>query len=283
MSKPNRFLGAVRRVRWLLWGSLLCTLVATAHAEYTLAVATGMHFLVAGAVPGALDLYVVASLRQAREVLPAVLLSVAANVVSHLVAAQVLPMHWGIISAVGAVAPVLLWRVHFLWKSAPAPLPDESAKESTAPEGAPGVLRVGIDPSRMEGLTHYIDQGREHLGSTWPWSEEQPPPVLLPEAPLYAPEAWFEETEPGAVSAPAPEALPAPEDLLPEGALDPSALGPGDSDHVGSLLAYLADCQENDRMPSARGCKEFCNVGWPRAKRLMAYAGFPEKDKEEGA
>lgn len=280
MSKLSRFAGAVRRVRWLLWGSLLCALVATAHAEYTLAVATGMHFLVAGAVPGALDLYVIAALRRERDVLPAVLLSVAVNVVSHLVAARVLPMHWAIISAVGAVAPVLLWRVHFLWKSAPAPLPDGSTEESTAPEGAPAPLLVGVDPSRLQGLECYAE---ELPGTTWPWSEEQPPQVLIPDAPLYAPEAWFEEQGPGAVSAPAPEALPAPEDLLPEGALDPSALGPGDSDHVGSLLAYLADCQENDRMPSARGCKEFCNVGWPRAKRLMAYAGFPEKDKEGGA
>lgn len=276
MSKLSRFAGSVRRVRWLLWGSLLCALVATAHAEYTLAVATGMHFLVAGAVPGALDLYVIAALRRERDVLPAVLLSVAVNVVSHLVAAKVLPMHWAIISAVGAVAPLLLWRVHSLWKSAPAPLPEVLPGGSTAPGGAPG-KRIGeFDP-----LWHVPHQDRpeEHLGSTWPFNEEPP----LPDAPLYAPEAWFEEQGPGAVSAPAPEALPEPEDLLPEGALDPSALGPGDSDHVGSLLAYLADCQENDRMPSARGCKEFCNVGWPRAKRLMAYAGFPEKDKEDGA
>ena len=102
---------------YLLWGALGCTLVVTAHAEYTLATATGVHWAVAGAVPGALDLYVIQALRVHRDVLSAVMVMVAVNVASHLVAAGVLGVHWWLISAVGALAPLLLWRIHFLWKS----------------------------------------------------------------------------------------------------------------------------------------------------------------------
>lgn len=102
---------------YLLWGALGCTLVGTAHAEYTLATATGVHWFVAGAVPGALDLYVIQALRVHRDVLSAVLVMVAANVASHLVTAGVLGVHWWLISAVGALAPLLLWRIHFLWAS----------------------------------------------------------------------------------------------------------------------------------------------------------------------
>lgn len=104
-----------RRQDWILWGALGCVLVGTAHAEYTLARATGVHELIAAAVPGALDLYVIRALQVRRDVFMSVAVMVAVNVTSHLVSASVLPMHWSIISAVGALAPLILWRVHTLW------------------------------------------------------------------------------------------------------------------------------------------------------------------------
>lgn len=104
-----------RRQDWILWGALGCVLVGTAHAEYTLARATGVHELIAAAVPGALDLYVIRALQVRRDVFMSVVVMVAVNVTSHLVSASVLPMHWSIISAVGALAPLILWRVHTLW------------------------------------------------------------------------------------------------------------------------------------------------------------------------
>lgn len=107
MSTPTR-------KDWILWGALGCALVATYHAEYTLAVAAGFHPYVALAVPGALDLYVIRALQQRRDVLVAVLAMVAANVASHLIAKDVLQVGWQVIAAVGAIAPLVLWRVYSL-------------------------------------------------------------------------------------------------------------------------------------------------------------------------
>lgn len=102
------------RTDWLLWAQLGCALVATAHAEYTLVTALGQHMVVAGAVTGALDLYVVRALQKHKDVLPAVLVMVAANVVSVLIGADVVPVHWAVFAAVGALAPALVWRGHVL-------------------------------------------------------------------------------------------------------------------------------------------------------------------------
>lgn len=249
-----------REQPWLLWGSLACALVSTANAEYTLALATGMNPVVAGAVPGALDMYVVQALRQGRDVLPAVLSMVAVNVTSHLVHAGDLPMDWRIRSAVGSITALLLWRVHYLWKrrprAAPKPLPTWEQGESAEFEPLP----------------------------EWEHPEEHPPPTalhLLPPLPETFP-AW----EADAMSAPDPEpvlpgVLPlrehdestAPEPL-------PEALLPGDAAHEGALRAYLETCSEEGVTPSTRGCKDFCKVGWDRAKRLMAHAGYPSKEDE---
>lgn len=120
---------------WILWGALGCTLIGTAHAEYTLATATGVHWFVAASVPGALDLYVIRALQMHRDVFASVLAMVVINVASHLVTAGVLPMHWGLISAVGALAPLVLWRIHYLWRQGALPVPEVSAPalEESAP------------------------------------------------------------------------------------------------------------------------------------------------------
>ena len=152
---------------------------------------------------------------------------------------------------------------------------------------------VGVDRERLQGLDHYAapeectphpserwarEHPEEHPLTAWAFTEEHPFSQPLPEMPLYVPEPWFEEG-PGAVSAPAPEGAPAP--LLDSMDVHPEVLLAGDADHLGSLVAYLADCTEDNRMPSARGCKEWCSVGWPRAKRLMAYVGLPSKEEEQ--
>ena len=98
----------------LKWVAAACALVATASAEYELARAIGMNPWVALAVPGALDAYVVRALRAHREVLTSVLAMVGVNAVSHLLTAGVLVLDWRIITAVSAIAPLVLWRVHAL-------------------------------------------------------------------------------------------------------------------------------------------------------------------------
>ncbi len=99
---------------WLKWVAAGFALVATASAEYELARAIGMNQYIAAAVPGALDAYVVRALRAHREVLTAVIAMVAVNAASHLVTAGLLPVEWQLITAVSAIAPLVLWRVHAL-------------------------------------------------------------------------------------------------------------------------------------------------------------------------
>lgn len=99
---------------YLKWGALVAALVATASAEYSLAVAVGFNPWVAAAVPGALDLYTVRALRTGREVLAAVAAMIGVNAASHLVTAGLLPVNVPLVVAVSAIAPLVLWRVHSL-------------------------------------------------------------------------------------------------------------------------------------------------------------------------
>jgi hypothetical protein len=99
---------------YLKWVAAGCALVATASAEYAIARACHFPEWVAWTVPGALDAYVLRALRAHREVLTAVLAMVGVNAASHLVTAGVLLVEWPLITAVSAIAPLVLWRVHAL-------------------------------------------------------------------------------------------------------------------------------------------------------------------------
>lgn len=109
MWSPPRGLDALK------WVSMACAIVFTAKAEHDLAMAIpGMDPIVAAAVPGALDAYVVRALQRNREVLVAVAAMIAVNAASHLEAADLIQMNWKLITAVSAIAPLVLWRVHSL-------------------------------------------------------------------------------------------------------------------------------------------------------------------------
>lgn len=269
---------------WILWGALGCVLVSTAHAEYTLATATGVHWFVAGAVPGALDLYVIRALQVRRDVFLSVLAMVGANVASHLVTAGELNVGWQLISAVGALPPLILWRVHSLWygrvRTRKEILWDVPAPAETAPETV---------PAQVSGVPAGV----------------HPQVQSFPEDELTLPEWLTDEYSSGAVSAPVAldewgsgsgdgctecgEPYPCTCDLeagaaphlsvpLPEGwerQVYPDQLAEGDAEYVGALRAYLDECADENRKPSCRGCKEFVRVGQDRAARLMRYAGYP--------
>jgi hypothetical protein len=98
----------------LKWVSVAAALAATATAEYNLAVEIGMHEWVAPAVPVALDAYVLRALQRGREVFVSVLAMVGVNAASHLEHAGMIPMDWRLTTAVAAIAPLVLWRVHAL-------------------------------------------------------------------------------------------------------------------------------------------------------------------------
>src|SRR5688572_20921599 len=104
----------ITRRDWLKFVSAGCALVATFQAEYTLAMAAHFPAWIAWTVPGALDAYALRALQSGREVFTAVLAMVAVNAASHLVTAGILPMDWKLVTAVSAIAPLVLWRVHAL-------------------------------------------------------------------------------------------------------------------------------------------------------------------------
>ena len=262
------------RQDWVLWMQLGCALVATAHAEYTLALATGLHWVVAGAVPGALDLYVIRALQKHKDVLPAVLVMIAANVASILVQAGVLPLHWGLYSAVGALVPVLVWRGHVLRAHSGAVKSPECAVPEAVPavpesdaQWLPEFLAEQVHPSApapcqlseplMRNATHPCGECGQ------PWGEH--------------PEVQRKLAERVHLSAPA--LPPLPPTYLAEytdqvHAPDTGArLGADDAVHLPSAQAYLAECAVSSTHPSVRGLKKYAGVGQDRAMRLLDHLG----------
>jgi hypothetical protein len=114
----------------LKWVAAVFALAATSTAEYETARTIGMNEFVAVAVPGALDAYVVRSLMARQEVFAAVLAMVGVNAASHLVSVGLLPVGWQLVTAVSAIAPLVLWRVHALGKT-DTPVPGASTKPVT--------------------------------------------------------------------------------------------------------------------------------------------------------
>lgn len=98
----------------LKWAALFFAFIATASAEYELALAVGFGPYIAAAVPGALDIYVLRALRVQRDVAAAVFAMILVNAGSHLVTARLLPVSVPVVVAVSAIAPLVLWRVHSL-------------------------------------------------------------------------------------------------------------------------------------------------------------------------
>ena len=92
----------------------LFALAVTFNAEYELATAVGIDHIVALAVPGALDVYVLRALQAKRDVFLTVLAMILVNAASHLVTAGVLAVSAPLIIAVSAIAPLVLWRAHVL-------------------------------------------------------------------------------------------------------------------------------------------------------------------------
>jgi len=107
----------------LLWAALAAVLVVLASAEYHLADAVGFGQFVAAGLPASLDIYALAALRARRDVLAVVLVLVAVNAASHLVAVGMLPVSVALVVAVSALPPVILWRVHRLSEHRPEPAP----------------------------------------------------------------------------------------------------------------------------------------------------------------
>lgn len=247
----------IKNQDWILWGALGCALVGTAHAEYTLATAAGVNGYVALAVPGALDLYVVRALRVRRDVLVAVLAMVAANVASHLVHSGDLTMDWRLRSAVGALAPLILWRVYSLRY---------------------GRVRTGTqqvqDPGAVSAPEVHVPEDVPATGyEDTDWDRD------------YLPDGWAKEYGADMPGEAVPETAPAPYPDVP--ALPPEYITVGtvrynliedrDRDALPQFEAYLLTCEEDEARPTIRGTRDAVGCGQDKAKRLLGYAGYPQE------
>lgn len=264
---------------WVLWGAVGCALVGTAYSEWNLAVSVGAHPWIAAAVPGALDLYVLRALQVRRDVLLAVLAMVAANVAWYLVHSGDLPVGWQLRSAVGALAPLILWRVHSLKYGSAAPSPATSTPEYadtgavSAPEeytpSTPGCTHVmcqvhsecQITPAVLEELAAEVhvlgtDPVPEHVLAEWTEQQDKrvrrrstgTPPYLS----LVPDEYGRVQDDPGMHPA------------VLEGALLASDVG-----YIARAKEYMGRADT----PSARGLRGHIGpgVGQDRAKRLFQY------------
>lgn len=270
------------RQDWILWAQLGCALVATAHAEYTLALATGLHWVVAGAVPGALDLYVIRALQKHHDVLPAVLVMVAANVASILVQASVLPLHWGLYSAVGALVPLLVWRGHVLRVQPGTPVPETAPADVPVQVSKPGAVSAPVPgPStRVAGMGYTYpavpaEQPCPHSLPEWACPECAPVPELAPD---HVPGEWAEEVHltrdvPGAGAVPYLTPVP---DLPAEyaaGAVHSPVLIGSDWAYLDKASEYVHGCDDLNRKPSVRGIRRALRIGQDRAERLLEHLG----------
>lgn len=280
MSTPTR-------KDWILWGALGCALVATYHAEYTLAVAAHFNEYVALAVPGALDLYVVRALQQRRDVFLAVLAMVAANVTSHLIAGDVLQVGWPVIAAVGAIAPLVLWRVYSLkhTRTRQELLAGVAAGAVSAPEYPPAPEPI---PYTYDAVTGHPKSWAPAPDTIPTWMDQEypvgipyPGPCGLSE-PLTRPldfecgecgHSWGSHPEvqrklAARVPAGASELPPLPPEYppVPEDAWD--ELTQSDREYLPELNEYIHSADSH----TLAGLRDALGIGQARATRLIKHA-----------
>jgi len=155
-----------RKQDWLGAAATVFALAVTFNAEYEIATAVHIHPLVAYAVPGALDVYVLRALQVKRDVFLTVLAMVAVNAASHLVTAGVLAVSPVLIVAVSAIAPLVLWRAHVLRHSprtehsVPA-APEHALAVPTLDEHADQAVSV-VNPGTVSVPEHWCGHGHDH-------------------------------------------------------------------------------------------------------------------------
>lgn len=278
----------------ILWGALGCALIGTAHSEWSLAVAVGSNEYVAASVPGALDLYVLRALQQGRDVFVAVLAMVAANIAWYLVHSGDLPVGWELRSAVAAVAPLIVWRVHslkytrtrdeLLWGTPP---PARSTGTSTdagavsAPESTvlpcPKCAR-GAHPHPITAPCPDCECGdwayssAEYVG-TYGYVPLRHAVLADECAPEYVPTEWTDSPVPYLRSVPEPEYVPDVVHLFPTRRSTDTeyVLTDADRAYLPGAQEYLDNCARTEDDPSVRGLMKALKVGQKRATTLLAH------------
>jgi hypothetical protein len=287
---------------WLKWVAAAFALVATASAEYELARAIGMNQWIAAAVPGALDAYAVRALRAHREVLTAVVAMVGVNAASHLVSAGVLGVDWIMITAVSAIAPLVLWRVHALgtpgeWRTRKlwGVSVEEQARVLASTEPEPEHGRGNEDqgtPNEREHPEHSVSVAvtpastfEEHaeeavsLASTpapepfpYVWDDGHESTPVLRLVPDRAPEADTQEEQSEHTSTEQErgghsERARSPRPITAQEHVSAGVLHPSDTDAYERAREHSAG---TDTVPGVRALKSDLGTGTARAQRVRA-------------
>lgn len=158
------------------WSARLVILGAvglTASSEYELAKMVGFEPAVAWLLPFVIDIYVIQAFRRHRDIVQAITLTIAANVIYHLADEGLFGVSvsrgehhpkWWLIALVASVASLILWRMHLI--TAPPKQPREGRRRRqkqrqqapavatvSAPEAPPVPAAATANNDRQEPLT----------------------------------------------------------------------------------------------------------------------------------
>ncbi|MFD9072100.1 hypothetical protein ACFVZ2_19010, partial [Streptomyces lasiicapitis] len=152
---------------WSARGIIAGTVGLTASGEYSLARMAGFDPQVAWLLPFVIDVYVIQAFRRHRDIIPAIALTVAANVTYHLADAGrfgVTPSRepkWWLIALVASVASFILWRIHLMVRP-PKPVREgrqkarQDGRQEAPPaptEQQPAVDNSAVNDDRQEPTT----------------------------------------------------------------------------------------------------------------------------------
>lgn len=129
---------------WSMRVLMAATVGLTATGEYQLARMANFDPSVAWLFPLVIDVYVIQAFRRHRDVIQAITLTIAANVVYHLAASGLFGVTagsaghrqptWWLIAGVASIASLILWRAHLINRPAKPPKPSRRKAEREGPE-----------------------------------------------------------------------------------------------------------------------------------------------------
>ncbi|WNI15233.1 hypothetical protein [Actinacidiphila sp. ITFR-21] len=218
------------RKKWDLLGNaaLVMAIVGTAAAEYKLARESGWGY-VSFALPGALDVYAVRSMRVRKDMALMAGVMFAVNAVSHLVSAGLLSASWPVVVAVSALPILVLVRVHAISDSDPTPTGPEMEGvpqvEGAADSGS-GRSRVEVpaEPAPEPVVLERVPEPQV-TGSTLPADLREAPVLgpLVPVAELLAGTSRDQQLSPIGEGTELAAEPPEPEPVVPEPEPEPAA------------------------------------------------------------
>ncbi|MEG8275751.1 DivIVA domain-containing protein [Streptomyces sp. AHA2] len=165
---------------WMARAVIAGAVGLTASGEYSLARLAHFPSEVAWLLPFVIDIYVIQAFRRHRDILQAIALTIAANVVYHLAAAGMFGVTtdaqgrhhatWWLIALVASIASVILWRMHVIT------VPQSGRRKAgTAPDSKP--VPGHAEPSVPASPAHPVPAGDE---TTVPVPDSKPVPALRP-------------------------------------------------------------------------------------------------------